>query len=422
MSQFIDKRLNGKNKSAVNRQRFIRRFKQQIKEAVSEAIQKRSIKDIESGERIIIPRRDIDEPKIHHGAGGRREFVLPGNQEFLKGDKLHRPSSGASGSGDSEASDTGEGSDDFSFYITKEEFLSIFFDDLELPDLIKTKLTEIPMMETIQGGFSKVGTPPNLNILRTFRNAIARRLTFKRNYDKKIDELEQSKNLQETETSSTKLKKSNLIDKQIRELKKKKKQVPFIDSFDLRFNTHLQRPKLTTQAVMFCIMDVSGSMDEQKKELAKRFFILLYLFLNRNYKTIRIVFVRHHTAAKEVDEQEFFYSRETGGTVVSSALELVHKIMTERFPSADWNIYIAQASDGDNWNADSPLCGEILNDKILPFIQYYAYVEIMPRHHQSLWKTYLTLQEHHKNFSMRSIDNIKDIYPVLHDLFRRKDK
>lgn len=420
MSQFIDKRLNGKNKSAVNRQRFIRRFKHQIKEAVAEAIQKRSIKDIESGEKIIIPRRDIDEPKIHHGTGGHREFVLPGNREFLRGDKLKRPPSGAAGSNESEASNTGESEDEFSFYITKEEFLSMFFDDLELPDLIKTKLTEIPTMETVRGGFSKVGTPPNLNILRTFRNAISRRLAFRRNYDKQIEQLKQNKTTEKLDSPSKKTKKFAILEEQIGVLEKKKKSIPFIDSFDLRFNTHLKRPKLTTQAVMFCVMDVSGSMDEHKKELAKRFFILLYLFLNRNYKTIRIVFIRHHTAAKEVDEQEFFYSRETGGTVVSSALELVHKIIVERFPSADWNIYIAQASDGDNWNADSPLCGEILSQKILPYIQYYAYIEIMPRHHQSLWKTYLALQEQHKNFSMRSIDHLKDIYPVLHDLFKRK--
>lgn len=420
MSQFIDRRLNGKNRSAVNRQRFIRRFKQQIKEAVSEAIQKRSIKDIESGERIIIPRKDISEPKIHHGAGGKREIVLPGNKEFLKGDKIQRPPTDIGSGDESQATNDGEGVDDFSFYLTKEEFLNIFFDDLELPDMIKTKLAEIPSIETVRTGFSKVGTPPNLNILRSFRNAISRRLAFRSNYDKRIEKLEliKQKILTKKPISEKKL---AAVTADIAELERKKKLVPFIDSFDLRYNTRAKRPKLTTQAVMFCIMDVSGSMDEQKKELAKRFFILLYLFLTRNYQKIHIIFIRHHTTAKEVDEQEFFYSRETGGTVVSSALELMQKIITERFPTADWNIYVAQASDGDNWNADSPLCGEILTKSVMPFVQYYAYIEIMPRHHQSLWKTYLTIQEAHKNFSMRSINAVKDIYPVFHDLFKRKN-
>jgi uncharacterized sporulation protein YeaH/YhbH (DUF444 family) len=88
-----------------------------------------------------------------------------------------------------------------------------------------------------------------------------------------------------------------------------------------------------TQAVMFCIMDVSGSMDESRKDTAKRFFILLYLFLKRVYDKIEVVFIRHHTAAAEVDEDEFFHSRESGGTVVSSALHLLDKIIDERYGS-----------------------------------------------------------------------------------------
>ncbi|MFN7096612.1 MAG: DUF444 family protein, partial [Gammaproteobacteria bacterium] len=265
MSQFIDRRLNGKNRSAVNRQRFIRRFKQQIKEAVSEAIQKRSIKDIESGERIIIPRKDISEPKIHHGIGGKRELILPGNKEFLQGDKIQRPQEGIGDGGESQATNEGEGTDEFSFYLTKEEFLNIFFDDLQLPDMVKTKLAEIPSIENVRTGLSKVGTPPNLNILRSFRNAISRRLAFRSNYDKRILELEQKKEkvLYKTPIEDERL---TEIEAEITKLKQKKKQVPFIDSFDLRFNTRAKRPKLTTQAVMFCIMDVSGSMDEQKKE------------------------------------------------------------------------------------------------------------------------------------------------------------
>jgi uncharacterized sporulation protein YeaH/YhbH (DUF444 family) len=215
-------------------------------------------------------------------------------------------------------------------------------------------------------------------------------------------------------------KKIAAIDEKIASISQKKLAIPFIDSFDLRYTSRAKRPKITTQAVMFCIMDVSGSMDEAKKDIAKRFFILLYLFLVKAYQKIQIVFVRHHTTAKEVDEEEFFYSRETGGTVVSSALELVKKIIIERYPIADWNIYVAQASDGDNWNADSPLCGELLEKHIMPYVQYYAYVEIMPRHHQSLWRTYGTIQEKFGNFSMRAINASKDIYPVFHELFRRK--
>jgi hypothetical protein len=123
----------------------------------------------------------------------------------------------------------------------------------------------------------------------------------------------------------------------------------FIDTFDLRFRNYAKQAIPTSKAVMFCLMDVSGSMDQATKEVAKRFYILLYLFLTRTYKTIDVVYIRHHTQAKEVDEQEFFYSQETGGTIASSALELMAKIIKDRYNAREWNIYGAQASDGDNW-------------------------------------------------------------------------
>jgi uncharacterized sporulation protein YeaH/YhbH (DUF444 family) len=133
-----------------------------------------------------------------------------------------------------------------------------------------------------------------------------------------------------------------------------------------------------------------------------------------------VVFIRHHTSAKEVDEQEFFYSRETGGTVVSSSLNLLSKIIEERYDPSIWNLYTAQASDGDNWNADSPHCSKLLIDKLMLKMQYYAYVEIMPRLHQSLWDSYVKVQETFPNFAMQTLNDIKDIYPVFRELFKRQ--
>ena len=196
--------------------------------------------------------------------------------------------------------------------------------------------------------------------------------------------------------------------------------IPFIDTTDILYNRVTRQISPSSQAVMFCIMDVSGSMDEIKKDLAKRFFILLYLFLTKTYQKIQIIFIRHHTTSKEVDEQEFFYSRETGGTVVSSALELMAEIIINRFPTNDWNIYVAQASDGDNWNADSPHCQALLEEKIMPLVQYYAYIEIMPRHHQSLWHSYLNVKSGYPNFAMETISKPSEIFSVLHELFKRK--
>jgi len=207
---------------------------------------------------------------------------------------------------------------------------------------------------------------------------------------------------------------------EIEHLRARARAVPFIDTFDLRYANRVLQPKPTTQAVMFCVMDVSGSMDRARKDLAKRFFTLLYLFLKRNYEKIEVVFIRHHTVAKEVDEQEFFYSRETGGTVVSSALVMMADIIAERYPTSSWNIYAAQASDGDNWHHDSPACKEILVQRVLPHVRYYSYIEITPDRHQSLWEVYEELKANYPHFAMRQIDGPADIYPVFRDLFKRR--
>ena len=417
MTQFIDRRRNGKSKSTINRQRFIRRFKQQIKAAVADFISQRSITNIEQGEKILIPKKDISEPLFSHGKGGKREVILPGNKNFILGDKIQRPSNAESQSHN--ASNQGEGVDDFIFELSKDEFLDLFFEDLALPDLIKTKLTHEPTFVQTKAGFTTVGTPPNIHLIKSFKNAISRRLIFKGAYQKKEKQLKDELKFLLSEKNPN-IKKIEAIQEKLKKLLKKQMKIPFIDTNDIRYINKIKQQKPTTQAVMFCLMDVSGSMDESKKDLAKRFFILLYLFLTKNYQKISLVFIRHHTTAKEVDEKEFFYSRETGGTVVSSALELMHKIIVERFPTEDWNIYVAQASDGDNWNADSPKCQEILENFIMQYVQYYAYIEILPRHHQSLWRAYIAIREKFKHFAMRDINDKKDLYPVFRDLFKKK--
>ncbi|MBS0289493.1 MAG: YeaH/YhbH family protein [Proteobacteria bacterium] len=419
MSRFIDRRPNGRHKSAVNRQRFLRRFKKQIQAAVRQAISGRSIKEVdESGEKITIPARDISEPSFSYGPGGVRDIILSGNKDFVPGDLIKRPPKD-SGSGAKASNATKEGMDDFVFELSKEEFLDIFFEDLALPNLIKTQVAKIPAFKMIRSGFTNEGTPANINIHRSIKNAMGRRIALSASKRTKIQELEAALSILLSNDPTSK--RIYEIQHEIEMLKKKIENIPFIDPFDLKYNYRVKKPMPTTQAVMFCLMDVSGSMDEAKKDIAKRFFILLYLFLTRTYENVEVVFIRHHTSAKEVDEEEFFYSRETGGTVVSSALELMKDVMQLRYPTSDWNIYAAQASDGDNWNNDSPRCKEILLNDILPLVQYFAYVEIMPRHHQSLWECYLNVKEQCPQFAMQNIEDVKDIYPVFRELFKRQE-
>lgn len=412
----IDRRLAGKNKSVVNRERFVRRFKAQITEAVRRAIARRDIRHIEEAENVTIPRKDIREPIFRHGAGGVRDTVHPGNRDHVRGDRIPRPEGGAGGGG-SQASDSGEGEDDFSFTLSKEEFMQLFFEDMALPRLLRTHLGETPQYRTRRAGYSHDGTPHNLAVLRTMRGALGRRIALTRTPQRQLQALQEQ--LDELLAHGEDGREAAELRRRIEVLKARIARVAFLDPIDLRFRNRTKVPVPSSQAVMFCVMDVSGSMDEQRKDLAKRFFMLLYLFLTRHYEKIDLVFIRHHTQAEEVDEDTFFHSTETGGTVVSSALVLVDQIMHARYPLDDWNIYVAQASDGDNFGGDSGNCRSLLADRILPQVRYCAYVQVAPEE-QNLWQEYSQLLPLFPNFAMRKVAEPSDIYPVLRDLFRKE--
>lgn len=421
MSFIVDRRLNSKNKSTVNRQRFLERYKKHIKKAVSEAIDKRSITDIHSGEKISIPSKDISEPIFHHGRGGVNTRVLPGNKEFVTGDQIQRPEGGGGGSGKGDASDSGEGVDDFVFNISQDEFLNFMFEDLALPNLVKRHLAGDEEFKYHRAGISNEGNPGRINIVRSLQSANARRIALTSKKRKRLKALEaEAHELAHAAHPEDESKLKALLE-EIQSLKGRISKVPWIDDFDLKYNLHVKHPIPQSRAVMFCIMDVSGSMDQATKDIAKRFFLLLYLFLQRNYERTEVVFVRHHTSAKEVDEQEFFYSRETGGTIVSSALRLSDEIIEQRYPSNQWNIYAAQASDGDNWNDDSTICYKLLVDKLMPKLQYFSYIEITSREHQALWSAYEKVAEAFPDsFAMRQLTGVGDIYPVFRQLFKKK--
>jgi len=422
LQQIIDRRLAGKNKSIGNRERFLRRHKQQIREAVRRAVTGRGIRDIEQGEDITLPKRDVSEPVFHHGPGGTREMVHPGNKEYVRGDRIKRPDGGGGGGGGSQASDSGEGEDDFVFHLTKEEFMQVFFDDLALPNLVKTQLAEVPEYKTQRAGYSSDGTQANLHVVRSMRGAIGRRIALGAEARRELRHLEQhllhlrqhvdpGNGLREREIKET--------EARIEELRQKIARIPYLDPIDLRYRNRIRVPVPTTKAVMFCLMDVSGSMDEARKDLSKRFFILLYLFLTRHYERIELVFIRHHTQAQEVDEEGFFHSTETGGTVVSSALVLMEEIIRNRYPTSEWNIYGAQASDGDNWHHDSGRCRQIVADQLLPLVRYFAYVQVAEPE-QNLWEEYAQIAQTQRHFAMRKVLEPSQIYPVFRELFKKE--
>jgi len=299
--------------------------------------------------------------------------------------------------------------------------MQVFFDDLALPNLTRTQLAEIPEWKSHRAGFTSDGTPNNLSVVRSLRGAIGRRIALGGDSRRELREAEEALaalNQNGGHDMVTMRQKAELIEK-IETLRGRIARIPFLDPIDLRFRNRVRVPVPTTRAVMFCVMDVSGSMDESRKDLAKRFFILLYLFLTRHYEKIEVVFIRHHTQAAEVDEENFFHATETGGTVVSSALVLMDEIIRARYPSNEWNIYGAQASDGDNWHHDSGRCRELLVDKILPMCRYFAYVQVAEPE-QNLWEEYQRIVGEVPYFAMRKAIEASQIYPVFRELFRKE--
>lgn len=440
MHYFIDRRANPKDKSLGNRQRFMKRARAQIKKALSDALDQQRVSDPGRQNRITIPTKGIDEPKFFPDPNsGRRHRVFPGNKEFTPGDRIARPpKQGGQGRGDPQADGVGE--DEFSFTLNREEFLDLFFEDLELPDLIKTSLTDTPVYQLKQAGYRIQGPPSSLSLVRTMRQSLSRRIALKRPKQAEKDDIEARMVAMETLMAEAQpgvalehLKSEyEILVHQLKVWHRRRQAIAYIDPFDTRYRAFEPIPRPNAKAVMFCLMDVSGSMGEREKDLAKRFFMLLHLFLQRRYEKTEIVFIRHTHIASEVDEESFFYGRETGGTVVSKVLEEMKRIVAERYPPSGWNIYAAQASDGDNIGGDSQICLQLLKEDILPQVQFFAYTEIVSEQEMEiirsgdsaspLWQAYRQLPDQHSQFMLSKVARPSDIYPVFRSLFHKQNK
>jgi uncharacterized protein len=423
--QIVDRRLNPKAKSLGNRQRFLRRAKAEIREAIKDSLRGRRVADAEGSEKVTIRSKSLREPSFSLGRNtGRRDYVLPGNEEYQVGDEIPKPPSG--GGRGSQGSPDGEGQDEFTFTLTKEEFLDLFFDDLKLPNLIKVKLKDLKAPKLARAGYTTEGPPARLNRTRTMRKSLGRRMALRRPSEEEVKRLEAELAAAEAESPRNEARIAELRSRLEHKIRLRK-TIAYIDPIDLQYNRFERVPRPTTQAVMFCLMDASASMTEPLKDLAKRFFMLLHVFLTRYYREVHLVFIRHTSTAMEVDEETFFRGTETGGTVISTALEEMLKVVKDRYSPADWNIYAAQASDGDNFHDDMPRCMRLLDKEVLPLCQYFAYVETThgerfnDTHETPVWHGYSHVARRHRNFAMRRVSSPEDIYPVFHELFSAGD-
>jgi hypothetical protein len=416
-SVIVDRRPD-KGKSTANRQRVLKRLEGALKAQVDQMIARRKIADHDKAADVAINRKDVKEPSFSldpkSGAAGR---VVPGNEKYRVGDKIPRDRSGGgrgSGPGEGES----EQEDIFRFALSREEYLSLLFDELELPPMVKKSLLEIDASKFRRGGVVRYGNPSTVCVARTFKASIGRRVAAEAHFEEALDAAEAELRVARSSAVPARVQAAELELKQVRQ---RSADIPFLDPIDLRHRSLIEVQSPRTAAVMFCLMDVSASMDESRKDLAKRFFTLLYLFLSRKYAKVELVFIRHTDQAQEVDEDTFFGDTQTGSTKVLSALAKMKEIIELRYPASQYNVFGAQASDGDAFGTDSTESSAYLLSQLLPALRYFVYAEVgeaAAQESSTLWAAYRGIESDH--FNMATVTARNEVYPALAKLFQKE--
>lgn len=398
-----------------------------MREVIKEAVRDGNLEDIGKDKiRVPVKSKGTREPTFKSGPKGIRTDVHTGNKEYVKGDIIPKPT-GSGGAGGNKPG-TGESEDDF-FWLEPRDFFDLFFEDCELPNLEKRRAESTTENERVRAGFTVDGPDMQRDDDRTLAESYVRRKAMKRPTKKDLAALENLIKELVLKTDLTEDEK-DILTKLLSELDKmmkRRKQIPYIHEDDCRYRNFDYTPKPCTQAAMYCIMDVSASLGKDEKDMAKRFFLILYRFLVRKYERVDLVFIRHTDVAEQVDQDTFFNGTKSGGTSVDPALELFCEIQKNKHPSDDWNIYIAQVSDGDVFGKDGERCVKRLTSVILQLVQYYAYAEITSneRGKSTLWEAFSSIEKSGKyanTFAMGKIKAINQIYPVFRKLFGRKGR
>lgn len=330
------------DRSATDRSRHKKKIEKAIKDGIQHIIADESIIGKDGKKKILIPVKGIKEFRFIYSDGPQNKQVAsaPG-KDIKKGQKVGSAKKKKSGNGGKPGNEPGE--EFYEVELTLDELAEYLFDNLELPELEKKKFRFVTEKKPKWRGHRTQGLRNRLSKKLTIKNKIKRKLAATRNgaYDEESDE-----------------------------------RFPFHDD-DLKYKYYKTKPKENSSAVVFFVMDVSGSMSPQKKYLARSFYFLVYQFLRYKYDNIEIVFISHTTEAKEVSEDEFFSRVPSGGTLISPALEMMSSIIEKRYHTSMWNIYGFHCSDGDNWSSDNAKC-LAATKKLIDTCQVYSFCEITP--------------------------------------------
>jgi|TARA_R110002074_G_scaffold65698_3_gene155974 sporulation protein YhbH len=377
------------DRSARDRKRHKQKIERAIKDGIHDIVAEESIIGKDGKKKIKIPVRGLKEYRFLYGDNSKNQKVgsAPG-KDIHRGQKIGKGSKEKPGQGDKAGNQPGE--EYYEVEITLEELSKYLFDDLELPDLEKKALTKVFTQKNKRKGYRPQGITP--------------RLDKKKSIIQKIKRAKATRRENEEEEEATEI---SLHEK------------------DLVYRHFKPANKLSSNAVIFFIMDVSGSMSKEKKFMARSFYFLLYHFIRSKYEHTEIVFVAHDTGAKEVSEDQFFTRGSSGGTLVSSALELVVEIISKRYHPTNWNIYCFQCSDGDNWPEDTTKTIAAI-EKLKVMSQLFGYAEIVPGENRSqswfdesrLSNVYMSKTD--KKFKTVELTQKEDIWPAFRKFFGGK--
>lgn len=415
-----------------------------IRKALRDKIANDTLENLGKGVlKVPIPKDTTHEPMFHHAEDGSFHKVFPGNVRFDVGDRIKKSGGGGKGRGN-EPGD-GEGEDDF-IWVNEEDLKSILFEGRSLPDMTKLKAAHVDLVERRHAGYTNKGPAHRMDMKRTNKKRRSEEIVLNKVSERRIiNNLTEQFNIlamQKTgmialdlsdKTSEEKseithglldvlldgnphgyeipeeavyalhmavetlkrdcggllqpdaIDRMDTLEQQLNEQFKIHSAIGDYREKHLTYEYDDDFPKPSAKAVMFLKMDVSGSMDQEAKNNAKIFFWFLKEFLNEVYNQVDLVFIAHTTEAQEVDQQTFFYGQESGGTRVSSCHALTKEIIEARYPPSEWNIYTAQASDGDNSSQDNPVVDKLM-EELLPHLQSHYYIEVINQWSKSSYR------------------------------------
>lgn len=404
MAIFKEFNSGGRDRAAEDRRRHKELVEESIKKNIGNIIAQESIIGQSKDKKIKIPIRSIKEYQFIYGKNVPGVSSGDGNEK--KGDKIAEDKAGKDGQGEGQAGNN-EGEDIYETEVTIEELINYLFDDLNLPDIDKKKLAELESVQSTKKiGYQLKGIPPRLAKRRSVIEKIKRKQAYSRNRAEN-GSLSPEDNQQDEELSG--LQEEN-----------EPERFPFMEE-DLRYYRVREDHKKDFNAVVICIMDVSGSMDQTKKYMARSFYFLLYQFILLKYSNVEVVFVAHTTVAKEVNEDEFFHKGESGGTYISSGYEKALEIIEQRYNPLSWNIYAFHCSDGDNWTEDNKKAVESAQ-KLCEVCNLFGYGEIATGYYTSSSTIKSEYQNHvkNKNFTIVTMSKKEDILPGLKKLLEKE--